>query len=120
MTITITKDRIIKDIQKEFNLEYPFLKIEFFKKGYQMKRSVYKETGLSKEMMVGLNKLGSSLEGLQITGNMTVKELERKCEEVLGLSVQVYRKSGNLWLETTMTDNWTLNQQNESGRQISQ
>jgi hypothetical protein len=118
MTITITKDRIIKDIQKEFNLEFPFLKIEFFKKGYHT-RTAYKETGLSHEMMVGLNNLGSSLEGLQITGSMTVKELERKCEEALGLSVQVYRKSGNLWLETTMTDNWTLDQQNENGRQIS-
>jgi len=120
MTITITKDRIIKDIQREFNQEFPYLKIEFFKKGFQNVRLANKETGLSREMMVGLNTMGgTSLDGLQITGEMTVKELERKCEEALGLSVHVYRKSGNLWLETTMTDNWTLDQQNETGRQIS-
>jgi hypothetical protein len=50
---------------------------------------------------------------------MTVIELEKTFEEMLGLSVLVYRKSGKLWLETTMTDNWTLAQQNENGRQIS-
>jgi len=50
---------------------------------------------------------------------MTVKELEKIFEDRLGLSVLVYRKSGNLWLEPTMTDNWTLAQQNENGRQIS-
>jgi hypothetical protein len=33
--------------------------------------------------------------------------------------VQVSRKSGTLWLETTMTDSWTLGQQNEHGRELS-
>ena len=56
---------------------------------------------------------------LKISGSMTVKELEKIFDERLGLSVLVYRKSGNLWLEPTMTDNWTLEQQNENGRQIS-
>jgi hypothetical protein len=31
----------------------------------------------------------------------------------------VFRKSGNLWLETTMTDDWTLQQQNDHGYEIS-
>ena len=116
--ITITGDSILKNIQQEFNEEFPFLKIEFFRKGLQNKR-LQKEQGLSNDIKAGINNLPALFHGLKITGKMTVRELEQKCEEALGLSVQVYRKSGNLWLETTMTDNWTLDQQNENGRQIS-
>jgi hypothetical protein len=35
----------------------------------------------------------------------------------MGLNVQVLRRSGNLWLATTQTDDRTLQQLNESGKQ---
>ena len=50
---------------------------------------------------------------------MTVGELEKLFRERFGANIQVSRKSGTLWLETTMTDNWTLKQQNEHGRELS-
>jgi hypothetical protein len=50
---------------------------------------------------------------------MKVKDLEKIFKDQFSLAMQVFRKSGNLWLETTMTDNWTLQQQNEHGREIS-
>ena len=118
MTINITPDKIIKEIQKEFNQEFPFLKIEFFRRGVRYKMTK-REESLSRELTLGNVKMFEFRKGWKITGSMTVKELEKTFEELLGLSVLVYRKSGNLWLETTMTDNWTLEQQNENGRQIS-
>jgi hypothetical protein len=36
------------------------------------------------------------------------------------LSVQVFRKSGKSWLETTFTDGWTLKKQNQEGIDLSQ
>lgn len=119
MTINITPDRIIKEIQKEFNEEFPFLKIEFFKKGIRYKPSGRRDQSLSKDLKLGNIKLFDVKEGLKISGSMRVRELEKIFDEQLGLSVLVYRKSGNMWLETTMTENWTLEQQNEIGRQIS-
>ncbi len=56
---------------------------------------------------------------LTITPNMTVAELEQNFNDVYGLSVQVFRKSGNVWLETTATDDWTLKSQNEQGQELS-
>lgn len=44
---------------------------------------------------------------------MTVSELEQHFADVYGLSVQVFRKSGEVWLETTTTDNWSLEKQNQ-------
>ena len=54
-----------------------------------------------------------------INEEMRVKELENMFQQKFAISAQVFRKSGNLWLETTMTDNWTLQQQNNHGREIS-
>jgi hypothetical protein len=50
---------------------------------------------------------------------MTVSELEKLCDEQFGISIQVYRRSGTLWLETSMTDSWTIQQQNDRGSEIS-
>jgi len=55
---------------------------------------------------------------LDIKDAMSVLELENALIDEFGLSAQVYRKSGNIWLETTMTDNWTLKQQNDHGREL--
>jgi hypothetical protein len=38
---------------------------------------------------------------------------------LFGVPVQILRKSGKIWLETTMTDHWTLLQQNQHGEEIS-
>ena len=49
---------------------------------------------------------------------MTVTDFENALMDQFGLSAQVFRRSGNIWLETTITDYWTLKQQNEHGREI--
>src|SRR5689334_23148531 len=102
MTIHITPEKMIKDVQKEFNEAFPFLKIEFFKKGFRYRHAVPQDEVLRKEIKMGI-KTFNTKGGVSITGAMTVRELEKTCEENLGLSVLIYRKSGNLWLETTMT-----------------
>ena len=50
---------------------------------------------------------------------MTVGDLEQRFQDVYGLSVQVFRKSGKVWLETTVTDNWTLDEQNDKEQSLS-
>jgi hypothetical protein len=50
---------------------------------------------------------------------MSVAELEQQFSDVYGLSVQIFRQSGKAWLETTVTDKWTLEKQNEQGKALS-
>jgi hypothetical protein len=54
-----------------------------------------------------------------IAQKKSVAELENAFEEYFGLSVQVYRKSGKMWLQSTITDDWTLKEQNEHGEALS-
>jgi hypothetical protein len=57
---------------------------------------------------------------IEINQNMTVDALEHEFENTFGLYVQVFRKSGRIWLETTATDEWTLLQQNQEGKELSE
>jgi hypothetical protein len=42
-----------------------------------------------------------------------VQQVEDKFKNELNLNVQIFRKSGDVWLQTTSTDEWTLLEQIE-------
>ncbi|MEK7224207.1 MAG: hypothetical protein AAB221_00805 [Bacteroidota bacterium] len=119
MVLHIAPYRLISDIQKDFNKVFPFLKLEFFNP-----RQVARAGFTARQILPNTKKIGDSqlaiTDGqIEIAENMKVKDLEKLLKDQFSLAVQVFRKSGNLWLETTMTDNWTLLQQNTHGREIS-
>jgi hypothetical protein len=68
-----------------------------------------------------LQKISNHMQQYRIEFHDTtsVQDLEQLIWDAFGLSVQVFRKSGNLWLETTVTDQWSLAYQNEQGRELS-
>jgi hypothetical protein len=115
MVLHISQNRTLKETQDEFNSAYPFLRIEF----YRNTDPGFARRHLNNTMLMtaaGLRKDGE----LEIKDLMTVGQLENAFREKFGLQVQVSRRSGTLWLETTMTDNWTLKQQNDHGRELSE
>ena len=54
-----------------------------------------------------------------ITPQMTVSHLEQSFNTEYGISVKVYRNSCRVWLETTVTECWTLEEQNRQGEALS-
>lgn len=119
MYLEITGERLISDIQNDFCAVYPFLKVEFFKNG-QVRRDRYPLNKLIPGTQPVKNAWHRKKDNGQLTFNdtMTVTDFENALMDQFGLSAQVFRRSGNLWLETTITDYWTLKQQNEHGREI--
>lgn len=117
MKITISDKKTIEEIQKEFNDEYNYLKIQFFKHGHKtFKGNDKKELIPVATFISALKHVNGSLE---INDDMKVSELESLFKEKFGLNVQVFRKSGKSWLETTVTDSWTLKKQNDEGKELS-
>jgi len=119
MNINLDDRKTLQEIQQEFSGIFPFLKIEFFTRSHGVGKGTEK-----KYMRSGLDRISDVTNGpngsvFEIDPEMTVAELERTFDERFGLHVQVFRRSGKLWLETTATDNWTLNYQNEQGRELS-
>lgn len=113
MKIVINDALSIREIQELFSARYPFLKIEFFSKEHS------KHSGSKKELMIPANQILKDCRSIHNKGNLeihpstTVMDLEQEFQNTFGLSTQVFRKSGDVWIETTVTDDWTLAKQNE-------
>jgi len=111
--MTIADNRSISSIQKEFQTHFPFLKIEF----YDTEHVAGEGSPLNRQYKDASKTIGEirkkHTEGdLSINGHLKVKTLEKQFYKQYGLNVQVFRQSGNTWLQTVSTDNWTLSEQN--------
>ena len=114
--ISISNDRLIRDIQHEFSACYPFLKIEFYGTGNKAKngRSSLVDPLTSLKQLANVNP-----QAIDINRNRTIAEVSQDLQGILGVIVKVCRKSGNVWSTISLSDSWTLQSQNIAGEFIS-
>jgi hypothetical protein len=105
----------LREIEKEFNRVYPYVRIEFPKNGGVLPDAGINDPGNS---ALGEKARELLLHEAGLADGMTVKELENTLMALLALPVQIFRKSGKMWIETKMTREWTLKQQNDRGREL--
>ena len=115
MKLFIEEGSSLADITKVFSACYPFLKIEFYKKPSVVDATKKEVLPVTRPLIQPNN---SKKTTLNIENNTTVAELENNFAR-LGLKAEVLRKCGNVWVETILTHNWTLQQQNHEGEEIS-
>lgn len=117
LTLKIDESKSAGDFKKEFSSNFPFLKIELFKKvpGQGDPKSHKGNTLLTSNQPINKDALT-----LHFGGETTVAELKTMLVEKLGIVVQVYRRSGNIWVETSLTDDWSLEKQNHEAEQMNQ
>ena len=63
-----------------------------------------------------LKKTGKGI--VNMDNDVTVAELENQFTNI-GVNAEIFRRSGNVWVEASLTINWTLQQQNMEGEEIS-
>jgi hypothetical protein len=119
MKIVINDQRKIFAIQEEFNHLFPYLKLEFFSKPHKSGGANAKKFMKHNSSTLGECRILHDTGEITIEPGMTVSELEQHFGDVFGLGVQVFCKSGRTWLETTVTDGWTLEEQNKQGEELS-
>jgi hypothetical protein len=112
MKITIKDDQTIREIQENFSNLFPYLKIEFFTKPHKKFSGSRKENIIDPSVNIGDCRSVHGSGALHITADTKVSNLEKELMENFGLFAQVFRKSGKVWIETTVTDDWTLAKQN--------
>ena len=114
MEFKIEAEKPFKKIQEKFNDIYPYLKIEDLR---MANTSV--DGSLKKLSLCNKSKLekGSTDKVFIIINNLTtVADLVNQFCENLNLPVRVLRKSNNHWIETSLTEHWTLERQNIAGK----
>jgi hypothetical protein len=105
MKLHIDDKRSFQYVQYEFGERYPFLKIDFLRPCIRDEKPL-----LRKQRVEGT---------INIEGRRTVDQIVKDFEEVFGFSMIVLRRSGKVWIETSLTTDWTLEQQNREGENIS-
>jgi hypothetical protein len=106
-------------VQKQFNDHFPFLKIEFFITRHQAHAASLRKDMITGDLTVKQLHASHRAEPIIVSPDMAVSNLEQLFQQRFHISVQVFRKSGRSWLETSFTDDWSLKQQNDQGRELS-
>lgn len=115
MKIHVDDTRLISEIQEEFNSKFPFLKIEFFKKPHSAGQASPLSEMLAADSSLAKWRTVHNAGDIEITPETSVETVEAEFQNKFGLSAQIFRKSGAVWLETSATDGWKLKDQNEQG-----
>lgn len=117
MKIQVAHHLTIAELQEAFSKVFPYLKLVFFTKPHKaFKGSPAKFMIQDRSQQLGQLEKQTGDKALYLEPEMPVWQVERLFETEFGLHVQVFRKSGNTWLETSVTDNLSLEQQNAKGK----
>ena len=108
----------IQQLQDRFQAVFPLLQLRFYRAGHQLK-----EASAQRDEIVDsqrqLSSINPNLEACEIPVHpqTTAGTLEMEFARLLGLHVQVVRKAGKEWIQTTNTDEWALQRQQEIAAQ---
>lgn len=112
----IQDNRQLKDLQADFKKEFPFLKIEFFREAHKHGIDSNEIEKLDVNHRVGDIRTIKTSGEMPLDGTMTTSIFESSVADNFGLNVQVYRKEHGKWLQTWVTDIWTLEEQNNRSK----
>jgi hypothetical protein len=118
-TMYIEDTKTLRQVKQEFQDKFKWLKLEFYSKEHEPGQGSAQVNKLDEELTIGEVRSVHSEGELNIHGNLKVSSLEEQFKTLYGLNVQVFRRSGEIWLQTTSTDDWSLQDQNERGEDAS-
>lgn len=117
--IVINNESQVRDIQNEFHAKFPYLKIEFYRESKGNTAQPGRLEKISPLHNFSLLKKVKDNITIEFNSGNKVSELKAQLREILGLNILIFRKSGAHWIETSLTEDWTLEQQNEEGKLLS-
>ena len=115
----LSEEMKIEEIQAQFAEKFPHLKIEFYGHSHLSGEGSALKDQLDPSTILR-NISAKNYGEVDVNGNMTVSEFESSMEINHGIHIQVFRKSGELWLQTSSTDHWTLDVQEGKGSRSEQ
>lgn len=108
MNILISGNTLLSEIQQAFHQQFSMLGLAFFKRNHALGQANAKSDRLNNALSVSETSGIDLSITIKFTADMTVGAFEQYMEESLNLHTQVFRKSGDLWLQTTQSDTMTL------------
>jgi hypothetical protein len=102
----------VQEAQQKFGELFPHLLVKFYNKDHKPGQGNKSENELKPhEKLTFRTAVTSDDVVIQLHGGLKTENFERLMREEFGVNVQIYRKSGKIWLQTMQTDGWTLAEQ---------
>jgi len=118
MILQVFVHMTIAELQQKFSEYFPYLSLSFFSRPHDIyQSSPVKYLITERETLLERLEARPHHAALNILADMTAGQLEQLFEQELGLHIQVLRKDGDSWTETTLTDNLRLSDQNTAAAQ---
>jgi hypothetical protein len=119
MNLFISSERTVREINREFKRMLPLLKLAYYGHKHGQEESSTFDHIVPEHVLVKAIAHTIKPGVIEINSFDTVAELEQRFQNYFGLPVQVYRKTGDVWIETVQTDNLSLEKQNNIGARAS-
>ena len=118
MELILRSNDTINSLKAAFHAQYENLRIQFFKHDHHMG-----EGSPKKEMLPGdtlLTSLSDKAHDTRIScdSSISIGDFEQLIHDELGLNVQVFRRSGTVWLQTLNSDEWSLDEANKRANEL--
>jgi hypothetical protein len=117
MILLINDNLKIEDVQDQFAMCFPRLKLVFYHKRHGDRRPSPEEDQLDPQLRIGDIRKTHNSGSFEIKSWDTVTKVETDLKEIYGLNVQVFRNENNNWVQTSSTDHFTLKEEMEMCRQ---
>ena len=118
-SIEISDQITVAELKHKFSDLFPYLKIELFRKPHNQGELSAASDQIPQTQKIGMLIRNAVERNISLVPQRTVAEVESEFSNRFGLNVQVFRKSGSVWIETSLTDAWTLEAQNREGFELS-
>lgn len=115
MILHINDTRLLREIQMDFNLYYPYLRIEFFDKDHSGLSSTESKK-ISPYIQAGSVRKKHHEGALNLLPDTRVKDLEEMMQKECSLSIQIYHFTKSGWIPADVVNIATLDELNEQGR----
>ncbi len=116
----ISKESQVRDLQNEFQSLFPYLKIEFYKDHQTSVIPAGRFETINPSSNLSLLRKIKEPVKIDFNSSNKVSEVKAQLKTMLDLNTLIFRKSGSHWIETSLTQDWTLQQQNEEGKLLSE
>jgi hypothetical protein len=113
----VLKDNLkLSEIQAMFHQQFTSLKLEFFEFKTGSERIFSKKNMISDtNRTIGSVRKKANSVPISFNGNQKVSTLESSFLKNHGLNIQIFRRSGKNWIETSSSDELTLASLNKRG-----
>ncbi len=113
--MTIYPQQSLAELRQKFNFLFPGLDIRFYQTSHQKYEGSAPQDEWDNSLNISeITDINVPVQ-IDLDHQKTIESLEYEFLAKLGMNIQIFRRSADLWLQTIKTDHWTLEVQNRKG-----